>query len=60
MDAGKQKVITKGYVKLKDALSKHAHTVDHRAAVEAKAGRRDMQQALCVYTRIKSWQLLQL
>ena len=47
MDAGKQKVVIKGCDKLKkDALRKHVHTVDHRAAVEAKAGRRDMQQAL--------------
>ena len=29
-----------------DALAKHALTVDHRAAIEAKACRQDMQRAL--------------
>ena len=47
MDSGKTNVFTKGCDKFKkDALTKHAHTVDHRAAIEAKAGRSDMQQAL--------------
>ena len=30
----------------KDALKKHVGTVDHRAAVEAKTGRKDMQVAV--------------
>ena len=47
MDAGKRNVFTRGCDKLKkDALSKHALTVDHKAATEAKAGRREMQQAV--------------
>ena len=47
MDSGKTNVFTKGCDKFKkDALSKHAHTVDHKAAIEAKAGRSNMQQAL--------------
>ena len=47
MDAGKRNAFTKGCDKLKkDALSKHATTVDHRASIEARSGRRDMQQAL--------------
>ena len=46
MDSGKTNVFTKGcdkFIFKKDALTKHAHTVDHRAAIEAKAG---MKQAL--------------
>lgn len=47
IDAGKNNAFTKGCDKFKkDALSKHALTVDHRAAIEAKAGRREMQKAL--------------
>ena len=47
MVSGKTNVFTKGCDKFKkDALTKHAHTVDHRAAIEAKAGMSDMQQAL--------------
>jgi hypothetical protein len=47
IDAGKKNAFTKGCEKYKkDALAKHALTVDHRAAIEAKACRRDMQQAL--------------
>ena len=38
---------TKGCDKFKkDTLNKHLQTVDHRAAIEAKAGKRDIQQAL--------------
>ena len=47
IDAGKKNAFTKGCDKFKkDALSKHALTVDHRAAIEAKSSRRDMQRAL--------------
>ena len=47
MDAGKMNDFTSGCDKLKkDALTKHATTVDHRAAIEARTVRRDMQQAL--------------
>jgi hypothetical protein len=47
MDAGKKNAFTNGCDKLKkDTLTKHATTVDHRAAIGARAGRRDMQQAL--------------
>ena len=47
MDSGKTKVFAKGCDKFKkDALTKHAHTIDHRAAIEAKTGRSDMQQTL--------------
>ena len=44
IDAGKHNAFTRGCDKF--VLSKHALTVDHRAAIEAKACRRDMQQAL--------------
>lgn len=47
IDSGNMNVFTKGCDKFKkDALTKHAHTVDHRAAMEPKAGRSDMQQTL--------------
>lgn len=47
IDAGKKNVFAMGCDKYKkDALTKHALTVDHRAAIDARAGRRDMQQAL--------------
>ena len=47
IDAGKKNAFTKGCDKFKKyALSKHALTVDHRAAIEAKSSRRDMQRAL--------------
>ena len=47
MDAGRKNTFTSGCDKLKkDALTKHATTVDHRAAVEARTDRRDVQQAL--------------
>ena len=47
IDAKKKNAFTKGCDKYKkDALAKHALTVDHRAAIEAKACRRDMQRAL--------------
>ena len=47
IDAGKHNAFTRGCDKFKkDVLSKHALTADHRAAIEAKACRRDMQQAL--------------
>ena len=43
----KKDAFTKGCDKYKkDALAKHALTVDHRAAIEAKACRRHMQRAL--------------
>ena len=46
MDAKKNNAFTKGCDKMKkDALTKYAATVDHRAAVEAKKCRKDMQQA---------------
>ena len=44
LDAGKENSFTKGCDKFKkDALSKHALTVYHKAAIEAKSCRRDMQ-----------------
>lgn len=47
IDAGKKNAFTKGCDKYKkDALAKHALTVDHRAAIEAKSCRRDMQLTL--------------
>ena len=47
IDSGSTNVFTKGCDKFKkDALTKHVHTVDHRAAIEGKAGRSDMQHAL--------------
>ena len=47
IDAGRKNTFTKGCkIYKKDALAKHALTVDHRAAIEAKACRRDMQRAL--------------
>ena len=47
IDAGKKNVFAMGCDEYKkDALTKHALTVDHRAAIDARAGRRDMQQAL--------------
>ena len=47
VDAGKTNAFTNGCEKFKkDALSKHALTIDHKASIEAKSGRRDMQQAL--------------
>ena len=47
IDAKKKNAFTKGCDKYKkDALAKHTLTVDHRAAIEAKACRRDMQRAL--------------
>ena len=47
IDAKKKNTFTKGCDKYKkDALAKHALTVDHRAAIQAKACLRDMQQAL--------------
>ena len=46
LDAKKNNAFTKVCDKMKkDALTKHAATVDHRAAIEAKKCRRDMQQA---------------
>ena len=47
MAAGNTNTFTKGCDKFKkDVLSKHGVTVDHRAAIEAKAAKRDMQQAI--------------
>ena len=46
-DSAKHNAFTTGCSKFKkDALKKHAATNDHRAAVEAKSGRRDMQRAV--------------
>ena len=60
IDAGKRNVFTRGCSKFKkDVLTKHAHMVDHQAAVEAKVGRSNMQQALAHVHKIRSWQLLQ-
>ena len=47
LDAGKSNAFTAGCDKFKkDALRKHAVTTDHRSAVLAKSGRRDMQRAI--------------
>lgn len=47
MDSRKKNVFTQGCDKYKkDALYKHAHTADHKAAIEEKSGRKGMQQAL--------------
>ena len=47
IDAGKHNAFTTGCCKYKkDALRKHAMTVDHRAALEARSCRKDMQQAI--------------
>ena len=46
IDAEKNNVFTKVCDKLKDALTKHVLTVDHKAAIQAKSCRRDMQRAL--------------
>ena len=53
-EAGKNVFTTTSCDKLKkDALRKHAHTNDHRAAVQAKAGRKDMQRAVATTYRQK-------
>ena len=44
MEAGKKNAFCDKLKK--DALTKHATTIDHRAAIGARAGRKDMQQAL--------------
>ena len=47
IDAKKHNSFTKGCNKFKkDSLKKHATTVDHRAALEARSARRDMQRAI--------------
>ena len=52
LDAGKHNAFTAGCSKLKkDALRKHAATADHRSAVMAKSGRRDMQRAIATANR---------
>ena len=53
VDARKRNIFaTTGCDKLKkDALKKHADTNDHRAALEAKSGRRDMQYAVAMAYR---------
>ena len=46
-DAGKNNAFTNGCLKFKkDALKKHVATVDHRVALAAKSGRKDMQRAI--------------
>ena len=47
IDAKKHNSFTTGCNKFKkDSLKKHATTVDHRAALEARSARRDMQRAI--------------
>ena len=44
MDSRKKNVFTQGCDKYKkDALYKHAHTADHKAAIEEKSGRKGDQ-----------------
>ena len=50
-EANKQNAFTTGCDKFKDTLKKHASTVDHRAALKAKSGRRDMQRAVATAYR---------
>ena len=49
-DSGKHNVFTTGCSKLKKDVLKKA-TNDHRAAVKAKSGRRDMQRAVATAYR---------
>ena len=37
----------------KDSLRKHAQTIDHRTALEARSARKDMQQAIAIVNRIQ-------
>ena len=47
IDAKKHNSFTTGCNKFKkDSLKKHATTVDHRAALEFRSARRDMQRAI--------------
>ena len=49
---GKNSVFTNGCLKfIKDALKKHVATVDHRVALAAKSGRKDMQRAISTVYR---------
>ena len=48
-DAGKANTFTWGCDKFKkDVLMKHVATVDHRAAMEARSGRRDQERAVAM------------
>ena len=51
-DAGKNNAFTNGCLKFKkDALKKQVATVDHRVALAAKSGRKDMQRAISTVYR---------
>ena len=52
VDANKHNAFTTRSAQFKkDSLKKHALTVDHRAAMAAKSGQRDMQAALATTYR---------
>ena len=52
---GRKTLLPKVVINIKKyALAKHALTVDHRAAIEAKACRQDMHEPWLIHTVIKS------